>query len=114
MLLNELDQPLVAFRFIMKTVPFDSSYQNWLSGIEIHQLIHARKVKRMPNQRLILANAVAQQMEALKRLTAPDAADAGNWIVSIDMDTNRPVWFPKDLSDEFQRLRFTDEGEPRP
>ena len=67
----------------------------------------------MTNERLSLANALAQQMHTLMRQTAPDDAHAVDWEAVIDMDTNQPVWFPKDLHDEYQRLRFTDLGEPR-
>jgi hypothetical protein len=66
------------------------------------------------NARLSLAHALAQQMQTLMRHTAPEDAQAGDWEAVIDMDTNRPVWYPKDLSDEYHRLRFTDEGDPRP
>ena len=68
----------------------------------------------MTNQRLSLAYALARQMQTLMRHTAPEPAQAAHWEAVIDMDTNQSVWLPKDLHDEYQRLRFTTDGEPRP
>lgn len=34
------------------------------------------------------------------------------WVPVVDVDTNQTTWFPRDLFDEYQRLRFTDEGVP--
>lgn len=68
----------------------------------------------MTNHRLRLAHALAQQMRTLMRHIAPDGAQAQHWEAVIDMDTNRHVWFPKALSDEYHRLRFSSLGEPRP
>jgi hypothetical protein len=96
-------------------MPFEVNYhKSTNSYLKFIKLIHARKGQRVTDQRLSLAHALARQMQTLMRHTAPDEADAAAWEAVIDMDTNRPVWFPKELSDEYQRLRFTDLGEPRP
>ena len=63
-------------------------------------------------KRLQAAEAISKQMSAARRDDAPPVAEAHLWLMVIDMDTNRPCWFPKQLSDEHERLRFTDEGSP--
>lgn len=63
-------------------------------------------------QRLHLANEISEKMTAARRTIPPADADAPGWVSVVDMDTNKPVWVPKSLHDEFQRLRFTDDGTP--
>ena len=95
-----LAHPVSLFKFIISLQPFEVNYhESAVSYLKLPEL---------------MAHELAQQMTAHRRATPPGEADAAAWEVAIDMDTNRPVWFPKDLADEYQRLRFTPEGDPRP
>ena len=67
----------------------------------------ARKQKRIQ-----LAAAINEKMNAVRRIDPPPEEAIGNWAMVIDMDTNKPTWVPKDLFDEYQRLRFSEEGSP--
>ncbi len=67
----------------------------------------ARKQKRIQ-----LAAAINEKMNAVRRIDSPPEEAIGNWAMVIDMDTNKPTWVPKDLFDEYQRLRFSEEGSP--
>lgn len=66
----------------------------------------------MNDQRLQLALEVMEKLNAAKRTDAPPDDEKDAWVEIIDMDTNKPFWVPKDLSDEYQRLRFTRFGKP--
>ena len=67
----------------------------------------ARKQKRIQ-----LAVAILEKMNAARRIDSPPDEEIDKWAMYIDMDTNKPTWVPKDLSDEYQRLRFSEEGSP--
>ena len=63
-------------------------------------------------KRIQLAAAINEKMNAVRRIDPPPEEAIGEWVMSIDMDTNQPTWVPKDLFDEYQRLRFSEEGSP--
>jgi hypothetical protein len=67
----------------------------------------ARKQKRIQ-----LAAAINEKINAARRTDLPPEEAIGEWVMSINMDTNQPTWAPKDLFDEYQRLRFSEEGAP--
>jgi len=71
--------------------------------------------------RMAAALKVAEQMQATRRFDPPPADEADAWSPAFhDEDDEsgrtvvrgRPVWHRKDLCDEWNRLRFTDEGKP--
>lgn len=66
----------------------------------------------MNEQRKTLAQEVNERMRTAIRTEPPSEGDEDAWAIVYDMDTNKPRWFPKELYDEYQRLRFTDIGEP--
>ena len=68
--------------------------------------------KERIRQRRLLAAEISDKMNAVIRTMPPSEADAANWESSIDVDTNKIHWFPKKLFDEYNRLRFSDEGKP--
>ena len=87
---------------------------------EIVARARARNLERR-SRRMAAAMAIADQVNATKRFDPPPAEEADAWIlVFYDKEdaagrvTSRGhrVWHRKDLADELQRLRFTDEGEP--
>lgn len=49
---------------------------------------------------------LSQQLTAARRHTPPAPEDAGRWIFVVDQDTGKPSWYPKDLIDAEQDLRF--------
>jgi hypothetical protein len=57
-------------------------------------------------------HAVNRMPNAVRRIDPPPEEAIGKWIMLIDMDKNQPTWAPKDLFDEYQRLRFSEEGAP--
>jgi hypothetical protein len=63
-------------------------------------------------KRIQLAVAISEKMNAARRIDSPPEEEIGKWVMSIDMDTNKPTWTPKNLCDEYQRLRFSEEGAP--
>ena len=67
----------------------------------------ARKQKRIQ-----LAAAINEKMNAARQIVSPPDEVIDKWAMYIVMDTNKPTWVPKDLSDEYQRLRFSEEGAP--
>ena len=67
----------------------------------------ARKQKRIQ-----LAAAINEKINAARRTDSPPEEEIGNWVMVINMDTNKPIWVPKYLFDEYQRLRFSEEGAP--
>lgn len=70
---------------------------------------------------MAVASMIARQMEATKRLDPPPAEESDAWVWSVYDEEDkagrviargRSAWHRKDLSDEWHRLRLTDEGEP--
>lgn len=73
-----------------------------------------------PRRRMAAANAVACKMAATKRFDPPPANEADAWVSGIYdeedvagrvISPGRPVWYRKDLVEEWHRLRLADEGE---
>lgn len=72
-------------------------------------------------RRMAAASAIARQIEATKRLDPLPAEEADAWVWGVYDEEDeagrviargRSVWHRKDLSDEWHRLRFTEDGEP--
>lgn len=59
-----------------------------------------------------LAFKIGEKLNASARNTPPPETSLEEWVSVMDMDTNKTNWFPKDLYNEYQRLRFSDAGEP--
>lgn len=66
-------------------------------------------------RRMERAQRIAEQMQAIARFDAPPPAEAGDWVQSFydEEDSEgrivargRSRWDRKDLTDEWQRLRF--------
>jgi hypothetical protein len=49
---------------------------------------------------------LSDALVAARRDTPPAASDAAQWIMSHDMDTNRPHWIPADLYNAWHAVRF--------
>lgn len=58
------------------------------------------------------ANEINTQLMASGRNAMSADMSMEEWVPVVDVDTNKTTWFPRDLFDEYQRLRFTDEGAP--
>jgi hypothetical protein len=58
------------------------------------------------------AAEISLKMNAARIGQAPPAAEDHMWSRVFDKETNKPSWYPKALHDEYQRLRFTEEGLP--
>ncbi|GEM_PF-6829722 len=58
-------------------------------------------------RRYRLAAEINSKMFAAQRPTPPDKADAAAWVPVVEMDTNKVHWIPKDLHDEYHRLRYS-------
>ena len=63
-------------------------------------------------KRLELAGKISEKMFAARRADVPPDTEAHLWTPGIEMDTNKSFWYPKILSNEYDRLRFTEEGSP--
>jgi hypothetical protein len=59
------------------------------------------------DERLESALEVLEKCNAARRTEPPPESEDHLWSVAIDMDTNKPVWTPKALEDEYQRLQFS-------
>lgn len=57
--------------------------------------------------RFKLALEMLEKCNAARRKEPPPENESHLWSVAVDMDTNQPVWTPKALEDEYQRLRFS-------
>lgn len=58
-------------------------------------------------ERIKSALEMLEKCNAARRTEPPPDSESHLWSVAIDMDTNKPVWTPKALEDEYQRLRFS-------
>ncbi len=58
------------------------------------------------------ANKISVELTASGRNAPPADSNFEEWVPVVDIDSNKTIWFPKDLYNEYQRLRFSDAGEP--
>jgi len=80
----------------MKSV---TDYDRWVAVIDAtEQACREYRWRRL--------NELLEAMGAKARTDEPPAAEADQWLMAIDQDTNRPRWFPRAETEEYHAMRF--------